>query len=71
MFSGNFRFPEARKSHYLQNPYIQSNEEPVLLDERKKSEKKLPMEWILGHAYKDISTSETENIREHIWIAVE
>lgn len=29
------------------------------------------MEWISGHACKGISTSETENIREHIWIAVE
>lgn len=29
----------------------------VLLDEQKKSEKKLPVEWISGHAYKSISTS--------------
>lgn len=36
---------------------IQGDEEPVLLDEQKKSEKKLPMEWISGHAYKGISTS--------------
>ena len=36
---------------------IQGDEEPVLLDEQKKSEKKLPVEWISGHAYKGISTS--------------
>ena len=36
---------------------IQGDEEPVLLVKQKKSEKKLPMEWISGHVYKGISTS--------------